>query len=1184
MKKINVYKGFSPTFLNELEISPCISNSLVDKFNYKKYDDEYKEKFIKNVADNFQECWITYEEFEFMYEYLEIMAKMGMVELIIYRNNIFPEIYPLYFSLNESDLERIFNEKETITKEERNYEKFYDIYNDIFDVNGKYYISYSNRECENPYIKEIINFYDTSRFEISENEEAEYNVDISDDLTRFIYHYNNILENRYNKISYSLNCNTQNANRCLEALKAFLVSKKINILFKKNEERKEIQKLRNELKNVGNKMFKIDNFEFRTLEFYKNPLLSNELEKTDQGEIMQYIVEEAEKAYAGKKYRDIFMTAPTGAGKSLIFQIPSMYLTEKYNKLIIIIEPLKGLMSDQQENLDKCGYKKARYLNSDIATLTEREKIVEEVKNGEVDILYISPETLIAHSLESLIGNREIGLVIIDEAHIVTTWGVGFRPDYWYLGSYINKLRAKKDKKGREKTKYDFPIFACTATAVNGGRDDTVSETFISLYMRDPIIKIGCAKRENIIFKVNKYQDDMAYDEYTKQKNKILCDRIKEWDELQEKTIIYCPYSSIAHKMRNGDNEFFNLKNFKNKMGVYTGGNYDRFEKSEFMNNFKESKINLMVATKAFGMGIDIPDISNVYHYAVTGGLSDYIQEIGRAARKKDMSGYAIVDYFKGDMKYMNSLFGMSQIRQFQVKQCLNIIYNTYLNKKSRNFLVNPKMFSSLFGKYCEEGEIENKLKIILLMIEKDFYEKNGVYALISRPSSIFTKAYVSINKDSEEEIINGKYGKYFKKTSKARDKSIQIKNNYNIKNYSNVYVSDIGDIFELDLKGIWEEYYSDLSFACFKYKYFKKDLEILPEIRSEIHERVKIKLNCKKGNLKELYLKANEEIAFISEKLAEFERSFFTKKEFKEKLLQRYNNSMADVISNSYFDVVDFNNRCVKYKRDADFNEKYQMSNSLIRNLAEAVINQSTLMKRISTSDSNEIEYFDIEKNTGNLELKLLSLLGLIDFEITGGNSPEIFIRLNAPDKIKNIVEDKVVYRNKYVDEAQTRHYRSVKILDYFFNKLESNKDRWDFVERYFLGEDLESYINSISEEKIINRNIEKYLDFDSGIKLGGKYTSWNELSANVLEEKYKYFVSRLNSKNIKIADYFNSNICIEKYEINTLFIYINEKIIISKENISFNEEKICKESGWKVLKVDELEECIEYLKNNLL
>ena len=186
-----------------------------------------------------------------------------------------------------------------------------------------------------------------------------------------------------------------------------------------------------------------------------------------------------------------------------MFQIPAVYLAQKYNKLTIIIEPVKALMQDQKEKLISSGYTRVESFNSDLITQVEKEAVLKRIKNGEVDLLYLSPETLLSYSIETIIGEREIGLLIIDEAHIVTTWGVGFRPDYWYLGSYINRLRHHiQVNRGGNRKIYHFPVCAFTATAINGGIDDSVGETIISLYMENPIKYIGYTKRENIKFKI----------------------------------------------------------------------------------------------------------------------------------------------------------------------------------------------------------------------------------------------------------------------------------------------------------------------------------------------------------------------------------------------------------------------------------------------------------------------------------------------------------------------------------------------------------------------------------------------------------------------------------------------------------------------------------------------------------
>ena len=114
-----------------------------------------------------------------------------------------------------------------------------------------------------------------------------------------------------------------------------------------------------------------------------------------------------------------------------MFQVPAIYLAEKYNLLTIVISPLIGLMNDQVKNLELKNYNHAKTINSDISPIIKQD-IIEKVSEGEYDILYISPETLLSRSdVEQLIGDRTIGMIVIDEAHIVTTWGKQFRPDYW---------------------------------------------------------------------------------------------------------------------------------------------------------------------------------------------------------------------------------------------------------------------------------------------------------------------------------------------------------------------------------------------------------------------------------------------------------------------------------------------------------------------------------------------------------------------------------------------------------------------------------------------------------------------------------------------------------------------------------------------------------------------------------
>ncbi len=1183
--KLIVYKGFNFDYIKNKGLTPLVDNNIEDKYDFNKLNNKYKNlismSLLSNI-DNDESYFLTYEEFELAFDYIMQMVEDNDICVSIVNNNIYSEYYPLLVNMTDELYEKYEKNKEDsneLKEIDKDVEALDKIYSDVYKYNESYYVAYYNYEYINANISEIIN--EVNMAEISSDEsDYEYIVDIGNDYERYIEHINEIIENNYKKIVFKKICLTSISDNILKSLRAFCKENDIVLAELKTDYTK-ITPVKEELLSIAKNVLKRENFDFRNIKFYKQPDISLDVEEISQGDIMEYIVSEAEKAYNGEGYRDIFITAPTGAGKSMIFQLPSIYLAQKYNKLIIIIEPLKGLMNNQWDILKKCGYNRVEYLNSDIATITEREKIIERVKNGEVDLLYVSPETLLAHSYQSLIGEREIGLIIVDEAHIVTTWGVGFRPDYWYLGSYINKLRTRQNKSGQSKKYFDFPIFACTATAVNGGIDDSVRETFVSLYMKDPIKKIGYAKRDvgdgAISFDINVKGENISYDKYLNEKVSILGQRINNWINNKNKTIIYCPYSTIAHQMKDSTNDFRLLDVFKDDTGVYTGGNYDKFEKNEYMRKFEQGEINIMYATKAFGMGIDIPDIENVYHYAVTGGLSDYVQEIGRAARKPGVKGVAIVDYFDGDMKYMNRLFGMSQIRQYHIKKCLSIIYNYYKNKKSRNFLINPSMFDGVFGKpiKSEENGTENKLKIVLLMLEKDLYETYGIYVLISRPGSLFTKAYTCIKREDEQEVLSGKYGNFFKRIAQGRS-------NDEVKSFA--ITVDPGDIFEINLKGIWEKYYPDMSFASFKYHYYCGS-KVMQELSGSIFHRVKINVKSNSGGLNKVYDKAFSEIDFITKVLDTFGRRFFTKDEFKKKLNEKYKKmSKSEVIANTYFDIVDPDNKCIKVTRN-ETSEKFQVSNGNIRSLAEGVVSRSQMVRRFVHKEGNEYMcYASEQQSKADMEaLKLLSLLDIVIFEVLGGDAPEIFIRLNAPDKIRNIVEDRVIYKNKYVERAKEKHYRNVKIMDYFFRHFDNDVDRWNYIEKYFLGEDVVSEIPNFEiENETSASTLLQLKDFVSQSDYSlSEYNSWKEIYSSLIrEEKYKYYISILDKNGIKIPEYGFTNLKINDVEINSMFVYPDKNIIISYENIPYDAIKLCNESGITLIKIDEVERDIDFLK----
>ena len=182
---------------------------------------------------------------------------------------------------------------------------------------------------------------------------------------------------------------------------------------------------------------------FRNLEIYDDLFKSRETLCISQGQLIENVIREAEKARKEVQPDNILLTAPTGSGKSLLFQLPAIYLGKEYNLLTIVVSPLKALIVDQVEGLQDLGYERVAYASSDLSP-EQKMEVYRAVREGEIDLFYLSPELLLSYDIKHFVGNRRIGMVVIDEAHTVTTWGKEFRVDYWFLGRYLSALKQNR--------------------------------------------------------------------------------------------------------------------------------------------------------------------------------------------------------------------------------------------------------------------------------------------------------------------------------------------------------------------------------------------------------------------------------------------------------------------------------------------------------------------------------------------------------------------------------------------------------------------------------------------------------------------------------------------------------------------------------------------------------------------
>lgn len=318
------------------------------------------------------------------------------------------------------------------------------------------------------------------------------------------------------------------------------------------------------------------------------------------------------------KGRDCLGVMPTGAGKSMCYQIPALI----FSGTTIVISPLISLMKDQVEALKQSGIP-AEYINSSLSSY-EYFNTLEAFRNGECKILYVAPERLLNEQFLKLCSEIKIPFIAIDEAHCVSQWGQDFRPSYLKITEFIENLP------------YRPVLAAFTATATDAVKKDIEQ----ILCLNNPFKITTGFDRSNLYFEVRQMKDS--------EKSNVLLNILRESEGCN--AIIYCSTRKNVEKVY----DFLNENGFR--AGRYHAGLLDE-ERKRTQEDFIYDRINVIAATNAFGMGIDKSDVSLVVHYNMPKDIESYYQEAGRAGRDGSPAR-CILLYSKADVRTNQFIIG----------------------------------------------------------------------------------------------------------------------------------------------------------------------------------------------------------------------------------------------------------------------------------------------------------------------------------------------------------------------------------------------------------------------------------------------------------------------------------------------------------------------------------------------
>lgn len=755
--------------------------------------------------------------------------------------------------------------------------------------------------------------------------------------------------------------------------------------------------------------------------------------------------------------KSLIVVFPTGGGKSITYQLPAFISGKNSRALTVVISPLQSLMKDQVDNLEEKTLNMSGTINGLLDPI-ERSKVIERVLNGEISLLYISPESLRSKSIEKLLLSRDIARFVIDEAHCFSTWGHDFRVDYLYVGKFIKMLQ---EQKGNNKK---IPVSCFTATAKKDVVDD-IEEYFektLDLKM-DKII--SRSNRTNLRYKViNVTDDDIRY----KETRRLI-------DQRECPTIIY------ASRTGGIDDLYTRLKVDGYSVSKFHG-QMDKDDKVIEQNKFMSGETQVMVATSAFGMGVDKSDIGMVIHFEISSSIENYIQEAGRAGRDFSLEADCYILYKNTDLDKHFRLLSRTKLNHKEIQQIWQGIKK--VTKTRKNVTKSALEIAKSAGWDESIRGMQTRVTTAIAALEDSGYLDRKQNSPRVFANSILVETQIeAVNKIDKSEIINKNDKELAKRITKSLISSKYTKRGTNDEAESRV--DHLSDILGVEIKEVM------------RVLRLLRDEKILADVKDL---RCTIRKNAKINTSKRTLESMNKLEQHLIESLNQ-QKSHYNLKELNEDAQSNGLSSNPEKIR-LIINYLNISKQIIIKKRSRsnislDFEHDYKtiIENSIRRFYVASLIVDYLFKKSFKKSgdvlDSgpdNEVVFSILElknicnKGTGLLDKKVSSkeiedslyyLKKINALNIDGG-----FLVIYSPMNIERLQETSKRYLKKdyqKLEEFYKNKSQQIHIVGEYAKKvMENYNSALEFVNDYFVmdyNEFIKKYFNKRKDE--INRNM---------------------------------------------------------------------------------------------------------------